>query len=119
MSKYHLEAAIAYWHTTDDGEKWNNILQLYNKLLTIEYSPVIAMNRTYALAKANSPKEAIASALKLGLNENHYYYCLLADLYRMSNSINQEIKYLNKALEITKKPDEIALVKRKLKNARE
>lgn len=51
VSKYHLEAAIAYWHTVETNGKWENILQLYNKLLTIEYSPVIAMNRTYALAQ--------------------------------------------------------------------
>ncbi|MFM9838444.1 MAG: RNA polymerase sigma factor, partial [Cyclobacteriaceae bacterium] len=40
ISKYHLEAAIAYWHTqsTNSTEKWENILQLYNKLLQIEYS---------------------------------------------------------------------------------
>src|SRR5260221_1795625 len=51
ISKYHLEAAIAYWHThkEDSEEKWENILQLYNKLLIIEYSPIAALNRTYAL----------------------------------------------------------------------
>jgi len=37
LSKYHLEAAIAYWHThkKDTTEKWENILQLYNKLLQL------------------------------------------------------------------------------------
>ncbi len=55
ISKYHLEAGIAYWHTIkeDTKEKWENILQLYNQLLQIEYSPVAALNRTYALSKAN------------------------------------------------------------------
>jgi RNA polymerase sigma-70 factor (ECF subfamily) len=35
LSKYHLEAGIAYWYTVkeDVKEKWENILQLYNKLL--------------------------------------------------------------------------------------
>ncbi|MFN8456985.1 MAG: DUF6596 domain-containing protein, partial [Anaerolineae bacterium] len=55
ISKYHLEAAIAYWHThkKDSPEKWENILQLYNQLLQLEYSPIAALNRTYALSKAN------------------------------------------------------------------
>lgn len=37
LSKYHLEAAIAYWHThkEDTEQKWENILQLYNQLLQI------------------------------------------------------------------------------------
>jgi len=41
ISKYHLEASIAYWHTikADTKEKWGNILQLYNRLLQIQYSP--------------------------------------------------------------------------------
>ena len=115
VSKYHLEAAIAYWHTTDQEAKWDNILQLYNKLLTIEYSPVIAMNRTYALARANSVKEAIGSALKLGLKNNHYYYCLLAELYRMSNDKTKEGFYLEKALKIVENPNEKALIKAKAK----
>lgn len=61
ISKYHLEAAIAFWNTkkSDTKEKWDNILHLYNQLLQIEYSPVAAMNRTYALAKVYGKEEAI------------------------------------------------------------
>ena len=83
LSKYHLEAAIAYWHThkKDDNSKWNNILQLYNRLLTIEYSPMAALNRTYALAKAENPLKAIVEAEKLNLTDNHLYYSLLGQLY--------------------------------------
>ena len=82
LSKYHLEAAIAYWHTQKSDEaKWNNILQLYNKLLQIEYSPMAALNRTYALAKAGSPMKAIIEAEKLDLTENHLYHSLLGQLY--------------------------------------
>jgi len=83
LTKYHLEAAIAYWHTHKESstEKWENILQLYNRLLQIEYSPIAALNRTYALSKANSIGEAICEAEKLGLHENHLYHTLLANLY--------------------------------------
>lgn len=83
ISKYHLEACIAYWHTNkeDSEEKWESILQLYNKLLLIEYSPIAALNRTYALAKANGKETAIAEAEKLNLTDNHFYYSLLGHLY--------------------------------------
>lgn len=83
LSRYHLEAAIAYWHTQkpDTKEKWENILQLYNKLLQIEYSPIAALNRTFALAKANSKEEAIIEAEKLKLVNNQFYYTLLGTLY--------------------------------------
>ncbi len=87
LSKYHLEAAIAYWHTQkhDAPEKWESILQLYNRLLQIEYSPIAALNRTYALAKANGVGEALIEAEKLQLTSNHFYFALLGELYKTVN----------------------------------
>ena len=84
ISKYHLEAAIAYWHTqkSDTKEKWENILQLYNQLLQIEYSPIAALNRMYALSKANGKREAIIETEKLKLTSNHFYFTLLGELYK-------------------------------------
>lgn len=83
VSKYHLEATIAYWSTRreDTKEKWESILQLYNRLLQMQYSPVAALNRTYALAKAHGKQEAIAAAEKLPPGGNHFYYALLGELY--------------------------------------
>ena len=83
LSKYHIEAGIAYWNTqkADRPEKWENILQLYNRLLQIAYSPVAALNRTYALAKARSKEEAIIEAEKLNLVNNQFYFALLGELY--------------------------------------
>ena len=83
LSKYHIEAGIAYWHTqkADTPEKWENILQLYNRLLQIEYSPFAALNRTYAFSKANGKQVAIIEAVKLNLTENHFYFTLLGELY--------------------------------------
>jgi RNA polymerase sigma-70 factor (ECF subfamily) len=84
ISKYHIEASIAYWHTikADTKEKWENILQLYNRLLQIQYSPVAALNRTYALSKTNGKREAIKEAEKLNLTGNHFYFTLLGELYK-------------------------------------
>jgi RNA polymerase sigma-70 factor (ECF subfamily) len=84
ISKYHLEASIAYWHTNKENtkEKWESILQLYNQLLQIAYSPIAALNRTYALYMANGNEEAIREAEKLQLNDNQYYFTLLGALYK-------------------------------------
>ncbi|HEY9262233.1 RNA polymerase sigma factor [Chitinophaga sp.] len=83
ISTYHLEAGIAYWHTmkADTPEKWNNILQLYNHLLQLEYSPMAALNRTYALSKAKGKQVAIIEALKLNLAAHHLYHVLLGELF--------------------------------------
>ena len=115
ISKYHLEAAIAFWHTTDNPKKWDNILQLYNRLLTIEYSPIVALNRTYVLSKTNSVNEAIKEANKLELEGNNHYYCLLAELHKINGNHQMEIKYLREALKFTTKKSEQHLIKKKLK----
>lgn len=88
ISKYHIEASIGYWHTikSDTKEKWDNILQLYNQLLVLEYSPIAALNRTYALSKAIGKLEAIAEAEKLNLADNHFYFTLLGELYTDINN---------------------------------
>ncbi len=103
ISKYHLEAAIAFWHTkkTDTEDKWENILQLYNQLLQIEYSPMAALNRTFALSRARGKEEAIIEAEKLKLTDNHFYFALLGELY---TDINDEkaTQHFQKALELAK-----------------
>lgn len=83
VSRYHLEAAIAYWHThkEDSTTKWEEILQLYNQLLQIEYSPIAALNRTFALAKARGKAAGIKEAEKLLLTGNPFYFSLLGNLY--------------------------------------
>jgi RNA polymerase sigma factor (sigma-70 family) len=103
ITKYHLEAAIAYWHTQkeDTKEKWENILQLYNQLLQIEYSPAAALNRTYALSKANSKEEAIIEAEKLKLNNNIFYFMLLGELYTDTDNSKAKM-YFERALSLAK-----------------
>jgi len=84
VCSYHLEARIAYWHCMkeDTKEKWEAILQLYNQLLLANYSPGVALNRTYALYKANGQEAALAEAKKLQLENNHFYFILLGELYK-------------------------------------
>lgn len=103
LSKFHLEAAIAYWHTQkkESKEKWENILQLYNRLLQIEYSPMAALNRTYALSKANGKADAIKEAEKLNLSENHLYHSLLGNLYTGIDN-TKAINHLQTALSLAK-----------------
>ncbi|HTF18367.1 MAG TPA: sigma-70 family RNA polymerase sigma factor [Chryseolinea sp.] len=83
VSRFHLEAGIAYWHThkEDTTEKWSKILGLYNHLLTLEYSPVAALNRTFALSKTRGKQIAIVEAEKLKLEDNPHYFSLLGHLY--------------------------------------
>jgi len=115
VSKYFLEASIAYWHTIklDTDEKWENILQLYNHLLQIEYSPIAALNRTFALSKARSKEAAIVEAEKLNLKENHFYHILLAELYKGIDLSKVKENY-QKAYSLAKTTTEKEVIKRQL-----
>lgn len=103
LTKYHLEAGIAYWHTikADTKEKWENILQLYNRLLQVAYSPVAALNRTYALSKARNKETAIEEAEKLKLTGNHFYFVLLGELHSGRDRETAK-KYFEQALMLAK-----------------
>jgi predicted RNA polymerase sigma factor len=103
LSKYHLEAGIAYWHTikTETTEKWENILELYNNLIILEYSPIVALNRTYALSKVKGKEEAIREAEKLNLKDNHFYFSLLGNLYSEMNS-KKALQHFKTALGLAK-----------------
>jgi RNA polymerase sigma-70 factor (ECF subfamily) len=83
MSRYHLEAAIAYWSTikTDSPETWKEVLNLYNRLLQMEYSSVAALNRSYAVYKIYGKEVAIAETESLQLTSNPFYFSLLGELY--------------------------------------
>ncbi len=65
MSTFHLEAGIAAAHAmapSDEATDWPYILSLYDSLLALKGSPVVALNRAVALAMANGPEAGIAAA---------------------------------------------------------
>jgi RNA polymerase sigma factor (sigma-70 family) len=116
LSKYHLEANIAYWHIKEDSkEKWETILMLFNHLLTLEYSPMAAINRTYAFSKVHGKEEAIRQAEKLKLEEknNQYYFTLLGELYSEIDDA-KSISHLKRALNLAKRESDKEFIRSKL-----
>lgn len=119
VSSYHLEARIAYWHCIkeDTPEKWEEILQLYNDLLMINYSPSVALNRTFALYKANGKKAALAEAEKLKLENNHFYFLLLGELYKDMDD-KKALVHLQRAYDLAKTQAEREGIKEKMNSIR-
>jgi RNA polymerase sigma factor (sigma-70 family) len=112
VSKYHLEAGIAYWHTSPAGkDKWQHIVNLYNQLIIIEYSPVTALNRAFAFSKVYGNEKALIEAEKLNLITSEYYHGLLGYLYSELN-IDKAIHHYEEAIHLTKsKPEKQTLQK--------
>ncbi|MEZ5326953.1 MAG: sigma-70 family RNA polymerase sigma factor [Verrucomicrobiales bacterium] len=62
ISEYHLEAGIAACHSTARDEAstdWPQILALYDQLLVLRPSPIVAMNRAVAVARVRGPQTGI------------------------------------------------------------
>jgi RNA polymerase sigma factor (sigma-70 family) len=116
ISSYHLEARIAYWHCIkeDSREKWEEILQLYNQLLIINYSPSVALNRTFALYKANGREEALIEAEKLRLENDHFYFVLLGELYKDIDNDKARVN-LEKAFALAKTQTEKQGIQEKIR----
>ncbi|MCF8323758.1 MAG: sigma-70 family RNA polymerase sigma factor [Leadbetterella sp.] len=114
-TKYHIEASIAYWMTIkqDSKEKWEQVLKLYNLLLFQEYSPIAALNRTFALSKVYGDKIAIAEAEKLKLESNPFYFSLLAELYLTIDLLKAK-QNLEKALSLSNANHEKEILHKKI-----
>lgn len=78
VSEFHVQAAIAATHVRAGDPQsvdWPAILQLYDQLLVINASPVVALNRAVAVAKVHGPADALAAIASLQLPG---YYLFLA-----------------------------------------
>lgn len=113
ISKYHLEAGIAYWHTTTEQNKWQHILQLYNQLIFIDYSPITVLSRTFAFAKVYGNKNAISEAEKLNLPKSNHYHELLGYLYSDTNLL-KAIDHYQQATHLTKSQAEKQTLKKEI-----
>jgi len=115
ISKYHLEAGIAYWLTVKDDskEKWENTLQLYDQLLQIDYSPIAALNRTYAMSKVFGNEIAISETQKLKLDNNHFYFTLLGELYK-DTDINRAKQNFQQAMTLAKTTTDKQIIQAKI-----
>jgi len=87
LTEYHVEAAIAAVHGSAprvQDTDWAQIVSLYDTLLTIRPSPVVALNRAIAVAQRDGPErglEEIAAIADRGrLADYPFYHAALGEL---------------------------------------
>jgi RNA polymerase sigma-70 factor (ECF subfamily) len=82
LTTYHVEAAIAATHARApraEATDWQMILTMYDQLLVVNPSPVVALNRAVALGKVRGPAQALAVVEELANDPKlQNYYLLLA-----------------------------------------
>ena len=82
---YQIQAAINAVHTdaaTAAETDWGQIVQLYDQLLSVSPTPVVALNRAVAVAEVRGPAEALATVDALDLDGYHLFHSTRAELLR-------------------------------------
>ena len=82
---YQLQAAINAVHAdapTVEQTDWSQIVALYNQLLAIAPTPVVALNHAIAIGEVQGPAAALALVDELDLDNYHAFHATRADLLR-------------------------------------
>jgi RNA polymerase sigma-70 factor, ECF subfamily len=82
---YQIQAAISAVHSDAPvaaATDWDQILALYDQLLMVAPSPVVALNRAVAVAEVQGPAAALAIVDGLGLTRYYLFHAIRADLLR-------------------------------------
>jgi RNA polymerase sigma-70 factor (ECF subfamily) len=82
---YQIQAAINAVHadaTTAEQTDWPQILALYDQLLALAPTPVVALNRAIAVAEVHGPAAALALVERLELDTYYAFHATRADLLR-------------------------------------
>ncbi len=80
LSEYHLQAGIAACHSIaldDSATDWPRILSLYDLLLPLTASPIVALNRAVAVARVHGPQAAMAAVEEIANRGSLESYHLL------------------------------------------
>lgn len=85
--RYQILAAINAVHTSARDIRdtdWTQIVALYDLLVRVDPSPIVALNRAIAVAELDGPEVALAAVDRLGhaLSRYHAYHVTRADLLR-------------------------------------
>ena len=107
-SKYHLEAAISFYHSTAKSfaeTDWDSILQFYDLHLRQQFSPMVALNRIVPLAKIHGAVKALAQLEKLeqkaDFGNQGLFYAIKAELLSELNQPQEQKSALEKAIALT------------------
>ncbi|MDE3111138.1 MAG: sigma factor, ECF subfamily protein, partial [Acidobacteriota bacterium] len=113
LTDYHIEAAIAWAHTSPhrlEDTDWGMIVSLYDQLIAIRPSPVVALNRAIAISQHEGPQRgldeihAIQDSVRLA--NYPFYHAALGELeLRMRKKETARMHFVS-ALKLARNPME-------------
>jgi RNA polymerase sigma-70 factor (ECF subfamily) len=113
---YQVQAAINAVHTdaaTAADTDWNQILALYDQLMSFTPTAVVALNRAVAVAEVAGPRAALELTEELTLERYYLYHAIRADLFRRLGDRQQAAAAYEAAIERTDNRAEIDFLERR------
>jgi RNA polymerase sigma-70 factor (ECF subfamily) len=112
---YQIQAAIQAVHSdapTAAATDWRQILRLYDQLLALTPSHIVALNRAVALAEVDGPATALAVVNGLPLADYYLFHAIRADLLRRLGRAPEAAEAYELAIERTDNASERAFLTR-------
>lgn len=121
ISIYHILASISFYHCSASNFQstdWESILSLYDKLVAVNRSPVILLNRAVAFSKVKGAETAFYELENLkntnSLKSYYLYYSVLAEFNMELSRFNEAAILLKTAIELAPLDTEKAFLEKKL-----
>jgi RNA polymerase sigma-70 factor, ECF subfamily len=116
--RYQILAAINAVHTSARDMRdtdWSQVLDLYDQLVRLDPSPIVALNRAIAVAELDGPEVALAAIDRLEerLAGYHAYQATRADLLRRLGCRHESRSAYDKAIELAGNTAETAYLTRR------
>ena len=116
--RYQILAAINAVHTSAREMRdtdWSQIIALYDQLVRLDPSPIVALNRAIAVAELDGPEVALAAVDRLDdpLAGYHAYHATRADLLRRLGRDQESRLAYDRAIELAGNTAETAYLTRR------
>jgi RNA polymerase sigma-70 factor (ECF subfamily) len=116
--RYQILSAISAVHTSARHMRntdWSQIVALYDQLVVLDRSPIIALNRAIAVAELDGPAVALAAvdSLQDTLDGYHPFHATRADLLRRLGRIQKSRAAYDRAIELAGNTAEVASLTRR------
>jgi RNA polymerase sigma factor (sigma-70 family) len=95
---YQIQAAINAVHTDGPATDWTQVLALYDQLLVLVPTPIVALNRAVALAEVHGPAVALAAVEELDIPGYHLLPATRADLLARLGRVDEARAAYDEAL---------------------
>ncbi len=112
---YQIQAAINAVHSDAPSARdtdWGQIVALYDQLMAIAPSPVVALNRAVAVAEVDGAETALTLVDELDLRDYHLFHAIRADLLRRLGREAEAAAAYEAAIGLTENAAERAFLER-------